>query len=918
MKNKCKLLLLLTTLFYIVGCTTDSKNWAEVQESSLLTFQLSGPESLNPTSLEMLDASKIKIYIFNELNGDAHQLKFISNLDNIKVEHTGNNKYRVDVQIPKTFKGQYHAIVLTSNKIEELEAANLNETYQQVKHKLTKRLSNKVDKSDLLDMSAHFRFNVDTPATYINVSLVRAWARVDFTLAEDQSKSKYAFKNIKSIRIYRSSNMYSAIYGVENIGSNNKITQPTLPDNKQYLLYKDGEYISSNNLKETDLYPIIYHKETTDVSANFEDKIILPEAYNAPNMPRAEATAAVIGVNIENESGAEELRYYRVDFAEYNQLGKPEQFQSILRNKIYIFELSGANTKGGETPEEVLTEESSLYVNFQEWDNKDIAGNSINGEYSLLLSSDPLVIKYEKGSTLNIEYGTNLSPGQMEKNLEIIWLDKDLNEFEKSDSERPFDHIHKAAEKTITVTARHTNDSGNDIPYFIDLKLYKQTFRINVTQLSKSPSFEFTKLESGENYIVNGIYQVQKYHEADPKNTITVRVRANTKDELEGLAYHIYSDEIEGIKIDSKGYFNEVETKGSYSYATVSLKVKGLTDNPHDKTFILYTNSKKTTFLRVVIPFAMTPKKILGYFSVRNKTPLSANKNFQTLIANNSNYENYNFGMNDKSYVRIQGLSYEEITVQGNGVIDFSRLETLKPDVIILADGSINNYEVLKPLINYISTYKTKYGGSPALIIMTQGDTMHTIAKSLNLYRNDNEVDGKTGIVKVNSSIQGTIETIYRLNNDNIKLIESEGTYRMFLPKYDWDLITNGPFGDIGALYPQIMPGTDALAYLRLDKTIKYTGNRAYAQTSNIELDWAYSIFRCTEYPILYIGHTDFLNNEFNWLFSDIRKQLILTDRTNLYTATNEKNNRLILLKNGVFFANVLNWAFRTSEYGYK
>lgn len=80
MKNKCKLLLLLTTLFYTVGCITDSKNWAEIQESSLLTFQLSGPESLNPTSLEMLDVSKIKIYIFNELNGDAHQLKFISKI----------------------------------------------------------------------------------------------------------------------------------------------------------------------------------------------------------------------------------------------------------------------------------------------------------------------------------------------------------------------------------------------------------------------------------------------------------------------------------------------------------------------------------------------------------------------------------------------------------------------------------------------------------------------------------------------------------------------------------------------------------------------------------------------------------------------------------------------------------------------
>ena len=106
---------------------------------------------------------------------------------------------------------------------------------------------------------------------------------------------------------------------------------------------------------------------------------------------------------------------------------------------------------------------------------------------------------------------------------------------------------------------------------------------------------------------------------------------------------------------------------------------------------------------------------------------------------------------------------------------------------------------------------------------------------------------------------------------------------------------------------------------LRYDKTIKYTGMLPYAiNISDFQKrDWAYSMFRLTDIPVLWIGDETFINNQQEWEYGTDGKILQLVNNT-FYKCSSEPYIDLGMVYNGFVFANILEWAFHTSEYGNK
>lgn len=921
--KKCPFLLIFILLLGVYSCTNNDIDEPQNLEKATLSFHMTTPNTLNDVSQ---NTPNIKVLLFNVQNGKPQSLEFISSNDNLLIDSQDTkNNILVKLKVPMSVKGDFHGVVLMNQPDELMDNIKVSDKYVDVANHIVNVLQKPFDKTQVIPLSGFVNFNLEGSSVSLKVSLIHTLAKVNVTINENQTDKPVKFKRVDRVLLYHTRDRYKTIFDPANIDPNNLITSPTEVKDAKYLLNSNSPISNTTSIDTADEYPLLYTKVEGDTSKDFINEIYIPETFQKDNIIRAEAISAIVGIDIIGLDGKEKLRYYRVDFSDYNKDGKPINFKSILRNKVYVFNLNGAINEGAETPEEALTEESILYVSLQEWDAKDVVGNNMNGTYTFMMDAKNVSLSYMENSTVTIPYETNVSIGQMKENLNIKWVQDEFGT-PYADGEVPFRSEIDHSNKKISIKTNKINLTGREIESYMEISLYQQTFTIKVTQITETPTFKF----KAKSQIINGTYVVDVNLDQLEENYVQVMLTAKSKADMENLKYHIYTDIVDGIYIDESGYFSGVkENSDGTAYLEMKLKVRGTPTAPRDKTLIIYSNSKEETFLGVEIPFSLLPKKIFGFFNEGYNFETEQKEGFMKLF---SGANNPNFGPNEKATVKTQEIVFRSVNAND---LTLDNLEKERPDVILF--GRTNaSIESIKAVTTYAKTQTTRAEGQPAVIFVSNGNTILQVAKTLNLFKAGTTAANQKALSLLPSSNFSnggkTSGEFYKINGvANALQNDKNYEYRYFLPKYDWDYVANGIL-DLGTFYPQLSATASAIPFLDYSKTVKYTGNFAFAEKrqTNANLnytnttfyskdtkDWAYSIFRCVNEPVLCIAYEDFMSTKEQWDIFDSNGKVQLPART-MIPGMNELYEKLNIMPNGLLMTNALYWALKTSEYGLK
>lgn len=910
------LFLITITVGLSSSCVNDSYELKEEQDLKTLSFFLQAPLSTRAEYAEndLLTPNNLGIYVFSTEEGIPLKLANIATGDKLNVtlvsgNSSTNSKYKLEFKIPASLKGKLIGTILANGTFNSNYAPKLGDTYQDFENGLIHQLTNKIEHNQVIPMSGTFLFDTEALNLDSDIKMTRAFSRVRFNInAGNETQKKYKFKSIDEIQLFRTHDRY-AILPKFKINENGQIAyELTIPEGSLYLL-DNATTTSTPDVTVADQYPLRY-KYVNGTQNTDLNEILLPEEFLDKNGARDRVVTAIMGVTLD----APEItgtRYYRVDFSSYDEQGKPIDFQSLQRNKLYGINLSGANTSGAGEPEEALTEESVLHVGFQEWDEYDIAGKNINGQYYFSLKAGDVSMGHLKTASIELSYDTDISDAEVKKNSVIKWFSKDGIELSES---KYFNLNPDFANKTLKVTPKNENNTKDDWTEFLEVKIFNHLFKISVTQLHKPADYKLHNTD----WRVNGVYVKGQDNDDYENNYVEVKLYAEKKELINNLSYHIKSSVVDGIYIDQKGEFGSVlseeDTNGATIYYKIAkLKVRGISTEAKDKALVLESDGILPSYLKVVIPFAYTPKTILGFFTPGDPERLSNNDGFKKLVAN-QNGKNPNFGLLPTSSVKSEDIKYIE---RYDSFTDAS-LYAERADVIIIGRELTRNEAIELHKYSLNRTIPTSRGGKTAIIVMNGDESIYPLLLANRAFKfQDN---ASSNITPESTSLRyGPMKNALTFNTIDGLSPQAIGHYRYFVPFYDWDKISNGSFGKVGTLFPKLSKDGIGIKGLKYDKAIKYTGILPFAikARDSEKLDWAYSIFRLTELPVLWIGDEKFINSPDEWKFNSSGKIEQIVNNT-LYSCDSEKYINMGMAYNGFVFANILDWAFHTSEYGNK
>ena len=903
------ILFFVTCIICLSSCINDSELSFKAQTTKTLSLYLKAPLSTRAEAdnEDLLTNKNLRIYVFSTENGMPNKLAVVAKPENYTVTLDSSsgltNRYKIDFKIPSSSKGELAGCILVNSKFNGNYTPTSGDSYEEfckaLEHKITVKLAPK----DLTPLAGIFFFNPDDAKVGTDIKLVRAFARARFTLDHIKATSKkYDFKSIEEVKIFRAHDSYAILpkFSIDNYGDIKY--ELTTPLGGKYLLENSNNLQTTDDVTIADQFPLTY-KYGNNAQSTRDNEIILCEEHLASDGARDQVLTAIIGVKLDTPDILD-TRYYRVDFSKYDEQGKPIDFSSIIRNKVYSISLAGANTSGSGEPEEALTEESVLFVGFKEWDEYNIDGENLNGQYYFNLKSGDVSMGFQASSSIDLSYETDISDAEIENNAVIKWLTPEGQELPAS---RYFKLKPDFANKTLVVTPIKENGTKDDWTELLEVKIFNHLFKISVTQFHKPATYQFdTKYTK-----VNGVYVKGRNNDDYEENYVEVKLYSAERASIENLSFRITSPKVDGIYIDEKGEFGTVQSEqigGATVYSKiVKLKVRGTSTEAKDKTFVLESDGVVPSYLKITIPFAYTPKKILGIYQSNDPERLSNNPGFKKLIEF-SNNQNPNFGLITVSSVKAEQITYKE----SNMVITENSLVAEQPDVLII--GRALTSSEATALYDYTSkrTLTNSRGGKTAIIVMNGDDSIFPLLIKNETFKtaSASSIGLLNGPVKRGSM---TFNTISGLSP------QERGQYRYFLPFYDWDNISNGSFGKLGTLFPKLSKNGLAIMNLRYDKTIKYTGMLPYAIDirDREKRDWAYSMFRLTDIPVLWIGDKAFVNNQQEWGYGTDGKIMQLVDNR-YYKCSSEPYIDLGMAYNGFVFANILEWAFHTSEYGNK
>ena len=924
--------LFMVFMFGLVSCVNDEMNkTANEGPKKTLSLKISTPPTTRSQAHELkIVKENLSIFLFsvNEQSLIPETLLLVSDDKNLTFTPptSGSDKFSINLKIPAKFKQKLYGVIVMSENSNDYTTTE-GMTYQKFESTLVLRQDKRLDYTQPTPLTGHF--NVDANSDKLNTEafLTRIFARAKFAILDLDKQvdskgnpAKYQFDNIESVRIYRSVNMYSMLPFLDA-----KKGQASMPKEAQYLVEGTDTSITNSDVVAQN-HPVVYLATDMDKQNKLMgNQVLLAEKKNNANGLRNEVITAVVGVKLNSTEFTGE-RFYRIDFAEYDGM-KPVNFKDIMRNTIYKFDLGGAESPGGATPEEALTEESVLHVGFQDWNEYKIDSDELNGQYYFNLKSGNLEIKHTASERLEVKYETNIYPGIVDEDLKLRWSD---DEGMLSES-KLFNIELKAKDNTLVITPKTSNETKCDKYEFLELNLYKQNFKIKVTQRNKPADYQLKQKSA----VVNGVYMNGMDLTNTAENTIDVTLIASDLDKVKNLTYHIKTEIVDGIYVDEKGEFGAdgfIEKEGMIQ-KTVTLKVKGKSTSPKDKSLILEADGVTPSFLKVHIPFAKVAKKVQGYFNGSNS--LKSNTNFLKLI--DCSDQSVNFGHSKNATVQIENITY---LPEKSGKITLADLQATMPDVVII--GKAFDESEANAIYEYAQDTRLAVGGRPAIIIMNGDQSITPILSKNKALKSIGNAQRYIPLEIGPNFIESSRPQPIQFREIGSKIIEDKrgrksladfltpstlGHFRYFFPLYDWDLVSNGSFGRLGTEYIQLNKTGYGIRGLEYHKAVKYTGIVPYAldakgaATNRPEKDIAYSMFRLTELPILWIGDKDFVTSDAQWEFKANGAIAQHVRDITYYALNNESGNDsfyvpMMMAYNGFAFASILEWAFYTSEYG--
>lgn len=817
--------------------------------------------------------SNIIFYAFTQGEDNAKTLVHVFDSSNISSQLNGQTT-TLTLKFPQRIEDNISLVALVNHTIPS-EKIEIGMTYQKMKDLFGFTVNGKIENPLKLPFWGIKDFNLkEQKGIPLKFNLFRSYARTNISIADDQKDAPFKMKEITSVRVYRSLSNGNANTEVNNIKSTS-ITKPNVPSNPIGGKYNTDKAIAVNTIEEANLDPLTY--TLPQPLQNFNNRLFLIESNQDQNTNRSEAVAIIVGVKLQDYEDVE--RFYRLDYADYTE--KSVHFKPIIRNHSYVFNMNGAKDDGSENPEEALKTKASVNLDVVDWEDYEILGDNLNGEYYFRLKNEGITFSYLENDTKEIEFSTNFNLSQIQKFLKIDFAHSDS--YFRSEVDFP--------KRKIKITTQLLNDTDNYIEDKLSITLLKQSFEIDVKQRYETAQFIISPRK--EHYELNGVYTVAKPLQAN-KHTIKVRLYA-TERIKPNMSFNLKAEETNGIYINYDGRFGNMTQEGNRYYEDFTIDIQGTIINPKDFYLTINTDCDEPTFLTVKIPVAYTQKTIL---LLTNGGELNANVGFKKLISED------NFGITKPTApVQSEGIIFLE---SNNSDLNFE-ISSKKPDIIIIGKGYTideNKARILKGFM----TVRNSYGGFNPVIYMSSDSEVGFILKELDVLTDEYKNKPLSSVIKVLDQTPVFISAVEK-NNDY--------KYRFVIPTLDVDYISNGSFMNIGGLHFKLnrtasAVQTDALKY---DRIMKYSGNLPFGILNvNLRKDFANTIFTDIEHAFMCISDGDFLNIS-SWDFN-ADGSIKNTPNQVPKPIVRDVDKPLFLLNNSLLFANILEWAIFTVEYG--
>lgn len=655
--------------------------------------------------------------------------------------------------------------------------------------------------------------------------------------------------------------------------------------------------------------PLLYEVDAKTFNGSVSE-IYLFEYENHSNKDHAEVkehtkrTCLVVGGNFDANGDGDftndgKETFYRMDFSDDS--GESPKYLDVIRNHCYQFKIMGVSMTGYDNPEDAFLGSNILMVKIIPWNltEQDI---TIEGQYFFGIETSDLKMGWEKGASITVPFTSNLKEEDIKNALKLTWKNS-------NDSESPDNDIFSIevdySNKKLTIRSKQENPDYDDISRTLIIRFLKHKFDLTVIQLHRKTEY----MIANKTFTANGAY-IRNVENTPGKNTAVVRLYGtNSNNSIAGKRYALSSKIIDGYWVDATGVFDNVTIENDIEYQDVTIDIKGKTTNPKNKVLTVVTDAENPTMANIIIPVAYIPKTILGLFGENSTNRLESNANFMALIKETGNM---NFGTDHDAVVKSEIINYIESTDINLGLL----IESNNPDVIIIGDGYEFDFVHFKTLSKFLTTRQDEEKLANGVVI-----AMNTT---------QDMKDFMVWIGYVNSTSMYFEHGMYpgsTLGHRFYDFTPSPPSGEILIPRfqifnYTWDLVSNGPFGNIGAKF-WLGNTTDGfkLTYPVNTKILKYSGmvpyGSGYIDNNTARRDYGTTFFRAADHAFAWIGYPGLVTDQTNWHF-EANGKIADNSSNKSYSPTGGsfESTQMKLCSNSILFANLLNWALHCAEYG--
>lgn len=467
--------------------------------------------------------SNITFYAFTQGSDAEKELLYVFSSAEVALEATGDIT-TATLKFPSDSEINLSLVALVNVQLDAIKVP-IGISYENFKKQLTYSVEGKIENPLLLPYWGINNFNLDeVKNTTLKFNLFRSYARVNIEINEDQENAKFQMKEITSVRVYRSLSNGYANPEIKDIQTETTIAKPNVPTIGIQGKYNTNSAVPVNSIEEANADPLLYTMASP--LQKFEDTLFLTESNQNSNTNKSEAVAIIIGVKLKDYDDTE--RFYRVDFANYKD--ESVNFMPIIRNHSYVFNMKGAKDEGADNPDEALKTKASVNLDVVDWEDYEVFGDNLNGEYFFRLNNEGIIFSYLENDTKEIEFETNFNNEQLKKFLKIDFAHADSYFRSEIDYQK----------RTIKISTQLLNNSDNYIEDKLSITLLNQAFEIEMKQRFETAQYVISPRL--EHYNLKGAYVVDQPLVAN-QNAITVRLYSDEQIKS-GMAFHLYAEEI--------------------------------------------------------------------------------------------------------------------------------------------------------------------------------------------------------------------------------------------------------------------------------------------------------------------------------------------------------------------------------------